>query len=133
MHFHKKSDVDGSGKCTVRAGGNGVHFAIYEIALTEKPLLDSIEGLGKGYDDLAVALPGIGNCQTYVAREEVIDDSLAPMDWYKALVLLGCRAHDFPDEYVNQIEAVSSIYDPDIDRWREQWQLIEAINNGSER
>ena len=131
MHFHKLSDVDGSGKCTISRGGDGVHFAIYEIAESEKPLLDAIEGLGKGYDELTVELPEYGECQTYVAQAHVIDSRLVPMDWYKELVLLGCRANGFPDDYLQRIDTLSSIVDPDLERWREQWQLIAAIANGA--
>lgn len=131
MRFHKRSDLDGSGKCTLTRGGDGAHFAVYEIAQSEKRLLDAIEGLGTGYDELTIDLAGFGKCQTYIARQHVIDDSLAPMDWYKELVLLGCRANEFPGRYQRRIEAISSIIDPDGVRRRTQWQLIEAIANGS--
>lgn len=131
MRFHKKSDVDGSGKCTISRGIGGVHFSVYEIAQSEKHLLDAIEGLRIGYDELTVSLPEYGDCQTYIALDHVIDSALAPMDWYKELVLLGCRANGFPDSYRRRIEAISPIIDPDEERRREQWQLIDAITNGS--
>ena len=133
MHFHKRSDIDGSGKCTITQGAEGVHFAVYEIAKSEKPLLDAIEGLGKGYDELTVHLPEYGDCQTYVAVAQVIDTALEPMDWYKALVLLGCRVNGFPDTYVRRIDALSSTVDPDVARWRAQWQLVAAIARDGER
>ena len=62
MHFHKRSDIDGSGKCTISRGRDGAYFAVYEIARSEKLLLDAIEGLGKGYDELKVCLPEFGDC-----------------------------------------------------------------------
>ena len=133
MYFHKRSDVDGSGKCTISRGSEGVHFAVYEIEKVEKPLLDAIEGLGKGYDELTVRLPDYGDCQTYIAQDHVLDPTLEPMDWYKELVLLGCRANGFPDSYRRRIDALPSIVDPDVERWREQWQLIEGFINGAER
>jgi len=131
MHFHKKSDLDGSGKCTISKGNGGVHFSVYEIAQAEKQLLDSIEGLGKGYDELTICLPEFGDCQTYIAQNHVIDSALVPMDWYKELVVLGCRANGFPGDYVRRIEAMESIVDPDICRRKENWQLIDVINNGA--
>ena len=132
MHFHKRSDIDGSGKCTISTGDDGVHFAVYEIAKSEKSLLDAIEGVGKGYDVLNVQLAGYGECRTYIAQADAIDATLEPMDWYKELVLLGCRANGFPASYQRRIDALSSMIDPDVERWREQWQLIAAINHSAE-
>lgn len=133
MRFCKKSDVDGTGKCTIMPGKGGAHFSVYEIATAEKHLLDAIEGLGKGYDELILPLPGFGECQTYIAEEHAIDHSLLPMDWYRELVLLGCRINRFPDGYRRRIEALSTIIDSDDQRRRENWQLIDSINSGAGR
>ena len=132
MHFHKRSDLDGSGKCTISKGSSGVHFAVYEIPRSEKPRLDAIEGLGKGYDELVLRLPLFGECQTYIAEDHAIDESLVPMDWYRELVLMGCRANGFPDDYVRRVEATRSVIDPDVSRRREHWRLVESIKNEEE-
>src|SRR5258708_8605365 len=53
LAFHKKSD-DGSGKCLFYEAGaaeNLIFGVAYEIDAAEKPLLDELEGLGKGYNE----------------------------------------------------------------------------------
>src|SRR5258706_268593 len=57
--WHKVSKKDGSGKCDAAltdAGGAEVYGVLYEIALAEKPKLDSAEGLGAGYDEKDVVV-----------------------------------------------------------------------------
>ena len=108
LHFHKRSDRDGSGKCNIRRFGDGIHLAIYEIKLAEKPALDRIEGLGIGYDEFAIDVPNFGSCSTYTARASHIDDNLVPFDWYKEMVVIGCHTHEFPDTYSSRIRAVSA-------------------------
>lgn len=46
----------------------------------------------------------------------LLDDSLRPYDWYKALVLAGAREQKLPPEYVVGIENVGAIKDPDTAR-----------------
>lgn len=130
MRFHKKSDVDGSGKCSIFPGSEGVNFAIYEIDVGEKPILDAIEGLGSGYDEMTLCMAHFGDCQTYVARDEVVDADLLPMDWYRELVLAGCAFNHFPDQYVAAIAATPVIADPNPDRRRENWELVERLRGG---
>ena len=49
MKFNKKSDIDGTGKCSINRGDGIVHLAIFEIKAEEKVSLDKCEGLGKGF------------------------------------------------------------------------------------
>ena len=97
LHFHKKSN-DKSGKCNIVSGGDGIHVAVFDISVEDKLKLDDIEGLSTGYSKLTLSVPGFGDCASYIADESHIDNSLAPYDWYKELVLIGARLHDFPHE-----------------------------------
>lgn len=126
LHFHKRGK-DGSGKCNVLSGGSGVHVAIYRLAAAEKPLLDRIEHVGVGYRVTPLDVPGFGECFTYVATETHIVDSLAPYCWYHELVVLGCRYHALPDRYLEDLDAVPRLRDPDRERRARNWELIDSM------
>ena len=126
--FHKRSKDD-SGKCSILNGDNGVHFAIFDISVEDKLALDEIEGVGVGYFEVCLEIPGIGNCVSYAAQEGYIDESLRPYDWYKELVLAGARFHGFPEHYLKQIEHVQAIRDPDSERSVSQWAMVEQVRN----
>ncbi len=111
LHFHKRSK-DKSGKCNIVSGGDGIHVAVFNISVEDKVTLDGIEGLSSGYSKMTLSVPGFGDCASYTADESHIDDSLAPYDWYKELVLIGARVHDFPNDYVNRIDSIAARRDP---------------------
>ena len=131
LSFHKRSQ-DESGKCSIRPGGSGVHVAVYEISVVDKGRLDEIEGVGRGYADAVVDVPGFSDCSTYRAEPAFVDDGLSPYEWYRELVLLGCRFHGFPDSYVARIEAIGSIEDPDAERRERHRQLLDRIRHSRE-
>jgi len=126
LQFHKRGN-DGSAKCNISRLGEGVHVAVFEMAEVEKEKLDKIEGLGKGYTDSMIDVPEFGSCFTYLGSVSHICDELIPYDWYKEMVLLGCRKLDFPSGYASAIEAVKARRDPDGNRSREQWQFVERL------
>ncbi len=126
LRFCKRSR-DASGKCTLVRGTGGVHVAIFDISCDDKRILDGIEGLGNGYAEIALAIPGFGDCDSYIAEASHIDESLAPYDWYRELVLAGARIHGFPADYVRDIESVAAIPDPDPNRHADQWALVEKV------
>ncbi len=128
LEFHKRS-MDGSGKCNILPGGNGVRLAVFEISPADKVVLDCIEGVGAGYLHYDVDVPAVGRCATYVAQASHVDDALLPYDWYQELVLLGARAHSFPRPYVDAIAAVHSNTDPDPLRDALNRRTITAIRN----
>lgn len=130
LHFHKRSDRDGSGKCNIQRLGEGIHLAIYEITVAEKPVLDRIEGLGIGYDEIAIEVPNFGGCITYTARASHVDDGLVPFDWYKEMVVIGCDAHEFPHHYRSRIRAVDALQDIDGSRSRPEWETVSKLRNG---
>lgn len=127
--FHKRSK-DHSGKCNILAGDDGVHFAIYEISDLDRITLGKIEGVGFGYSEISLNLPNVGDCFSYIAEESHIDDSLRPYDWYKEFVLAGAQFHGFPDQYLQCIESIRTLCDPDSDRRAREWETVEMVRAG---
>ncbi|MDX1556839.1 MAG: gamma-glutamylcyclotransferase family protein [Xanthomonadales bacterium] len=128
LKFHKRGNVDGSAKCDiVEARGSRVHLAVFEIPDAGLENLDIAEGVGSGYTREHIEVPGFGRCLTYRAQASHIDDSLKPFDWYKRLVLAGCRYHGFPAAYLEAIEAVQAVIDPDPDRHAAHELLLQKL------
>ncbi len=134
--FHKKSD-DGSGKCLFYepGGTEDTMFGVaYEIDAAEKPMLDDLEGLGKGYNEQQVSFPLNGvtlHALVYVAASTHIDATLVPYTWYKDMVVLGARYHRLPADYIGKIEAVVAVPDPNPKRAANRAAIVEnmrAIN-----
>ncbi len=117
--FHKKS-ADGSAKCDAYYTGRPDDFIIgvlYELRESEKRSLDIIEGLGHGYDEKEVTVitdSGPLNAVAYFATN--IDASMKPYDWYKVHVVVGAQENDLPANYLDMIDAVESVADPDRQR-----------------
>lgn len=130
LHFHKRGN-DKSAKCSILAGGSGLHCAVFEISAEDKLVLDRIEGVGFGYSEIMLSIPAVGDCASYIAEESHIDDSLLPYDWYHELVLLGAHAHGFPGDYLKRIKSRSALRDPDPDRRTEQWKTVEMIKGST--
>jgi len=126
LYFHKRGK-DKSAKCNILEGGVGVHCAIFEISAEDKLTLDKIEGIGFGYSETMLSIPGVGDCASYVAQASHIDDSLFPYDWYHELVLIGAQRHGFPHGYVQTIRSRQVIRDPDQDRSVRRWKTVEFI------
>ena len=129
LKFNKKSDIDGTGKCSINRGDGIVHLAIFEIKAEEKVILDKCEGLGKGYEEISIDAHHFGRCLTYIADPAVIDEAIRPTDWYKEMVLLGCRSHNFPEEYIRAIEGIKAIEDRNKRRSRANWQIVGELRN----
>lgn len=120
LRFHKIS-TDGSGKCDVEATDDQedqVYGVVLEIEASEKPALDRKEGLGRGYEEKEVdvfTLDGkLMRPTMYFATN--IDESRKPYHWYKTHVLVGARENHLPEEYIESIERVESVVDPDAAR-----------------
>jgi len=130
LRFHKRS-VDGSAKCNVAAHGDGVHVAVYEMSSDDKRLLDAIEGVGRGYASGTVDVSEFGACAIYIAELSHIDETLRPYDWYRDLVVLGCREMNFPANYHDRIVALATTTDPDQKRSELNRRLVDRIRNGT--
>ena len=120
LRFHKKSR-DGSAKCDAHETGDTSHYVIgvvFDIALTDKPELDRLEGLGFGYEEKSINILTATNqtisAYTYYATH--IDSSLQPYHWYKHHVLTGAVENRLPANYIEQIYSIASIADPRKER-----------------
>ena len=117
--FHKES-LDGSSKCHIeytQTPDDVVHGVVYRISQSEKPWLDEIEGLGKGYEEKRVTLimPAGDPVIAYTYYATHINTSLKPYHWYKEHVIRGALEHGLPGHYVDEIKSVISVADPDPD------------------
>ncbi len=129
LSFEKRGQ-DGSGKATIVETGDPshlVHGVVYEMHAGEKPVLDRIEGLNRGYREHVLSLPGHGTVWTYRAELEHTDRGLLPFCWYRELVLAGARHHGFPPAYIAAIEALGTAPDPDATRREAHEALLDAI------
>ena len=126
LQFHKRGQ-DQSAKCGITECGQGLHVAVYEVSAGDRKVLDTIEGVGKGYDVDEISVPGFGKCFTYVASHTHIDELLHPFDWYRDMVLLGCLRHAFPAPYCEQIAALPVVQDPDPRRRQRNWRTVELL------
>jgi len=120
-----KRGRDGSGKCTlVPCGGALAWCAVYAIAADDKPALDAIEGVGKGYAVHWRDCPPHGSCFLYLATADALVPDLPPYTWYQALVLAGARHHSLPADYLAAIAAVPAIADSDSARAAQHAALL---------
>ena len=128
LRFHKRS-VDNSGKCSIHEGSSGLYVAVYQMSAADKQELDRIEGVGSGYTNGRIIVPKFGECATYLAAETHIDESLIPYDWYRELVLLGCRELGFATDYVHEIERLAVTQDPDPKRRDDNWKIVRELRD----
>lgn len=121
LRFHKRS-VDKSGKCNALATGDAdtVMGVLFSFDPVERAELDKAEGAGRGYEHATVTvIDGTGRRRkvlTYLATSDYIDDSLKPYGWYKDFVLAGGREHGLSPEFIEYIQSVEAIEDPDKTR-----------------
>jgi len=138
LSFSKRSQ-DGSGKATISvsvAPESRVYGVVFEIDEADMGKLDRLEGRGRGYDRVdsfnvatrADAAPL--SVTTYVASPRSVDQKLKPYEWYLGLVLAGAKQHRLPAEYIQSLEATSSIADPDPDR-AQRLQALELLRGRS--
>lgn len=129
LAFHKRSK-DGSGKGMLyKADGATAYGVVYEIPLSEKPGLDTAEGLGLGYDEreIKVDLNGtVIDALIYMASPDSVDHRLRPYQWYKKMVLAGAVYHDLPASYIASIEGVAAVQDLN----KKRNELNEAMLRG---
>ena len=76
--------------------------------------MDELEG--PGYRRVAIKVTmgeRVVEAHVYLAKSEAVNADLPPLDSYKDCVLAGARELDLPREYIDAIEAVSSVPNPD--------------------
>ena len=132
--FHK-SGRDGSGKCNVSCTGGRnerVLGALYELACSDKVILDEVESLGAGYHQRQLSLCGPDGSReafTYAADPDYVDDSMQPYEWYRELVLWGARYHRFSDSYISAIAFQRAVVDPVPERPNNYQRLLRAMQD----
>jgi gamma-glutamylcyclotransferase (GGCT)/AIG2-like uncharacterized protein YtfP len=139
LRFHKRGWRDGSGKCDAFPSGDagaGMWGVVYRIDPTEKPALDRIEGLGRGYEEKRVTVTDpagrIHQAWAYHAHRSAIDPNAVPFGWYRDLVLAGAAEHHLPDDYVRRLIAgQGTVADPDDVRARRHRALTERQPAGA--
>jgi gamma-glutamylcyclotransferase len=123
-----KRSSDGSGKCDAEATGRKEDFVwgvLFELNSNEKAALDRAEGLGQGYEERQIeVISDRGPVQAFAYIATTKDPSLRPYDWYKALVVAGAREHGLPEEYVQLLDRIGSVQDPDRARAAKNAKLI---------
>ena len=119
--FHKKSERDGSAKCDASETGistDVVYGVLFDIQTSEKILLDCAEGLGVGYAERMIRLYTKNKpaplALAYVAIS--IDPTLKPFHWYKEHVVRGAVENRLPKNYLEMIQCIESIPDPNSQR-----------------
>jgi len=120
LRFHK-SGRDGSGKCDAFYTGdrnNRVEGTVFEINANGKKALDRAEGLGNGYEEkiVNVVCPAGKAVEAITYYATKIDGTLKPYSWYLNHVIVGARESQLPGDYIEKIQSIESITDPDIDR-----------------
>ena len=120
LRFHKRGR-DGSAKCdaiTTLAPDQRVLGVVFDIASTHKSDLDLVEGVGQGYETktVRVELAYGGWLEAFTYSATLIDPKLKPYDWYKAHVLRGALEHQLAADYIQSIQDIESIPDPDQER-----------------
>jgi gamma-glutamylcyclotransferase len=124
--FHKMG-ADGSGKCNLIVDPGAIAYgAVYELSLSDKTRLDTIEGVGNGYSDQSIELDAFGPAWVYLAEPSHINERLFPYDWYHAFVLYGAKHHLFPEDYINGIMDVACVPDEDTSRRAENTAILNT-------
>ena len=117
LRFHKQSAIDHSGKCDAYQTGepaDRVWGALYRLSEDQIDAMDELEG--PGYRRVAIKVTmgeRVVEAHVYLAKSEAVNADLPPLDSYKDCVLAGARELDLPREYIDAIEAVSSVPNPD--------------------
>jgi hypothetical protein len=122
--FNKRSNKDGSGKGNIvrtDSENDVVWGVVYNILESEKPALDTAEGLNHGYEELKLNVLGAeGNpieAIAYIAMDKkYINENLVPYNWYKEHCLVGASEHNLPKEYIEILTSFEATDDPDSNR-----------------
>ncbi|WP_455211832.1 gamma-glutamylcyclotransferase family protein [Kaarinaea lacus] len=123
-------DASGKGHIKPTSHQSCVYGAVYQLAEADKANLDNFEGPGYGHSLFELVVNReVYSCFAYTGLATHLDESLLPFHWYKSLILLGGAYHGFPDDYVQNIQQISSIEDPEPHRRQHHERLINSISN----
>lgn len=127
--FHKES-LDGSGKAdVVHAPGQFVWGAVYNVPVHEKKILDRYEALGKGYDEkmVEVTLDNDEIVEVFVYYATRTDAKLKSYSWYLTHIIEGAKEHNLPEDYIEFVQTVAAVQDPDRDRERRELSVYGEV------
>ncbi len=129
--FNKRGD-DRSAKANAWCTGkqaDGVWGVIWEIDRNQKPILDKIEGLNKGYGEkyetVRMENGEMVKVQLYVAMKSWVDYNLKPFDWYWHFVIMGAVENKLPESYVKQMLKIEPMIDADQERVLKNRRILE--------
>lgn len=133
LRFHKRGG-DGSGKCDAfRTGDPADHVwgALFGLTVRQLDLLDGIEG--PGYRRVTVEVR-VGEraleAEVYVANPDARAPGLVPFDWYRGFVVAGARELGLPGTYVDAIETMPAVADPDPERADRNRVILRSATPG---
>lgn len=142
LFFHCKVDEDPSGKCNiipVKDPCSEIYGVLYEIPEEERSLLNKVECLGNGYQEITLKVFPLNFkrnkigvsvsvfASTYVADKDNIYEDLVPFSWYKEMVVSGAREHKLPKAYIHYLEQCASTQDPNVQRANKQKRFLESV------
>lgn len=133
LQFHKPG-ADGSGKCNILrtdpSSGRRSPYVLgmlYSLSRSQMGQLDICEGEGTGYQRVTVQVTNKHyisyTAQTYVAL--VTQSELKPFHWYKRHVIVGAEEAGLPKDYINCIERLEEIADPDELRTQTELKIYQ--------
>ncbi|GGK83292.1 hypothetical protein GCM10007941_37300 [Amphritea balenae] len=129
LRFHKKGR-DGSAKCDAFYTGDNehvIHGVLFSLTTGERIVLDSYEGLGKGYERKQILLQQDSlSFSAFLYYATAIDARLQPFNWYKQHVITGAEEAGLPSAYINYLCSISSVNDPDVRRTAEQLAIYQT-------
>ena len=130
----RKNGQDGSAKCDlvevddVNANAEGV---VYQMEATAKPILDAIEGVGRGYRVATVSVTlddgrGVNpiDCFVYIAEPPYVAADVLPYDWYRDFVYEGGKTHGFSDGWLRFVSNHPVLVDPDRKRRQDNRAIL---------
>ena len=118
LRFNKPS-LDGSGKANVENSPDDVVWGVlYFIPVRQLAVLDA--GEGSGYLRKRILVRGGDGTSSqawiYVASAPDANPNLRPYSWYKRFLVEGANEHGLPPGYVERLNAIDAINDPDVAR-----------------
>lgn len=127
LRFHKIGK-DGSAKCDALATkkpNDVIYGVLFEIAETDKAILDFAEDLGHGYQEKQVYVENERgqSHQAFVYYAILVSPDIKPYAWYLRHVLVGAKENALPMQYIKKLAAIDFIEDEDLAR-AEQEQAI---------
>lgn len=131
--FNKTSKKDGSAKGNIIPTGNSedtVWGVLFDIQNRDKQALDREEGLGYGYNEIAVSIATIDNkivhALAYIADDSAIQDILLHFDWYRDMVVIGAAHNELPESYIDELKKFPFKADNDEIRRHRKYSIIQT-------